>query len=419
MCVAECWPDGLVARIPDLETQKKAAASGRDFKAAGKFSKEIKDANARIKECEDELNVDSKAIKAQAEEDLRQLDFEFLEAKKVADTKENLSGKKRMEVLAKKIAQLVKEVTEKCGDSKSERKCAKSVAARVLEGQIIILKSEGHEIGSKYGGWDELMGSIGLDDGESTSSMEQSSENLNISVVDEAWQEDGKKKIGGGGLSSEERLAKAKELLAKSSEVETKVEEAARREDFEAAGELQETLDKINVEIEEMNITDEECELLAEIDTSLDTVPHEPQQQDQCGPTTEERLSIAKELITKRTELEQRMLEAAEIEDHETAEELQTSLDQIFAEFNELNITDEQRESLTTEGASSDVISPLQEDTKAISGAEEKEKKEGDEESASDLDNGKFEKDDETSAEMESIDEFENKDDGSIGDDES
>lgn len=408
--------DVLIARIPDLETQKKAAASGRDFKAAGKFSKEIKDANARIKGCEDELNVDFKAIKAQAEENLRQLDFEFLEAKKVADTKEKLSGKKRMEVLAKKIAQLVEEVTEKCGDSKSGGKCVKSVAARVLEGQIIILKSEGHEIGSKYGGWDELMGSIGLDDGESTSSMKESSENLNILAVDKARQEDFQNKIGGGGLSSEERLAKAKELLAKSSEVETKVEEAAGREDFEAAGELQETLDKINVEIEEMNITDEECELLAEIDTALDTDPHEPQQQDQCGPTSEEGLLKAKELMTKRTELEQRMLEAAEIEDYETAEELQTSLDQIFAELNELNITDEQRESLTMEGASSDIISPLQEDTKALTGVEEEEKKGGDEENASDLDNEKFGNDDETSAEMESTDEFKNKDDVSRDD---
>jgi len=375
--------DMLVARIPELETQKKAAAASRNFKAAGKFSKEIKDANARIKACEDDLNGEAKEKKASAEEDLRKLDSELLEAKKVADAKEKLSGEKRMEILAKKIAQLVEEKLEKCGEIESEGKSVKSVAARVLEGQIKILKDEGHEIGSKYGGWDELMASIFPDEAEAKSSIEESDQNPSSSVD----QEDSQENVVGG-LTSEERLAKAKELLAKCSELEVKVYDAAEREDFEAAGELQEALDKINIEIEELNITDEECLLLAEMDTAPDTSPPEEEQQEHLTP--EERLAKAKELVTRQSDLEQKVEEAAEKEDFEAAEELQTTLDQVSAELTELYITDEERELLATEGGSSDLQAPSQEVKETLSGLEE-EKKESVEENASDLDHDKLE----------------------------
>jgi hypothetical protein len=433
--------DMLVARIPELETHKKAAAAGRDFKAAGKFSKEIKDATARIKVCEDELNGDTKAKKASAEETLRQLDSEFLEAKNIADAREKLSGEKRMEILAKKIAQLVQEKAERCGESESEGWSVKSVAARVLEGQIMILVAEGQEIGSKYGGWDELMASVDLDDKASASSIKGAAQDPNNLPVDDVEQGDGEANIVDG-VTSEERVTKIKELLTKCSEMEIEVEEAAAREDFEAAGELQEALDKINVEIEELNITDEECELLAGIDVidiENDIVPPEHQEQDEFGLTNEERLAKAKELMTKQIELEQKVEEAAEEEDFEAAEELQTTFDQITAELTELNITDEEKELMATESASSDAVSVQEEEeaketivgveeeeisaqeesNEMISGVEEEEKKEGDEENASDLDQENLENGEETSAEKEETDDCEKNTDGAISDDES
>jgi chromosome segregation ATPase len=60
----------LIAKIPDLEAQKKAAAAKRDFKAAGKASKDIKDATARLKECEQELVGEAANRKSGAEEEL-------------------------------------------------------------------------------------------------------------------------------------------------------------------------------------------------------------------------------------------------------------------------------------------------------------------------------------------------------------
>ncbi len=398
----------LVDRIPDLETRKKAAAAARDFKSAGKFSKEIKDANARIKQCEDDLDGEAKIKKASAEEELRELDIELLEAKIVADAKEKLSGEKRMETLARKISQLAKEKVEKCGDSNSDGKTVKSVAARVLEGQIMILKAEGLEIGLKYGGWDELMKSIGEHD---------ETQGLEREPVGEVA-EDEKQGEPDSGLSSKERLEKAKELLAQCSEMEQKVQEAAEKEDFEAAGELQEILDQINTEIEDLNITDEECLLLADADNVLDAAPSEQHDEveEQCALTDEERLSKAKELLDKQSDLELKIEEAVKSEDFEAADEFQTSIDQIGAELEELNITDEEKEFLTAEGEATEVaapvqeeleedrppvqegedaVSPFQEAEETTAVEEEEEKKEVDVEEISGMDNGKVENDEE------------------------
>ncbi|VEU34524.1 unnamed protein product [Pseudo-nitzschia multistriata] len=335
--------DGLAARIPELETQKKAAAAARDFKSAGKFSKEIKDATSRIQECEQELNGDAKAKKSAAEETLRQLDLDLLEAKKIADAEEKLSGEKRMATLSKKIEQLTKEKKERCGDASSEGNSVKCVGARLLESQIKMLMAEGSELGSKYGGWGDLVTSIGLEDAPGGVDSNESEANGGTSET--------AKEMVGSKLSEEElqaRLAKAKELIAKSAKLEEMVQEAADRDDYEAAGELQEEVDKINSEIEEMNITDEECELLAQEETLLGPDPP-AKEEEECGLTTEERVAKARELTTKQSELEQQVEAAAEIEDFEKAEEHQTSLDQINSELEELNLTDAERELLAKE----------------------------------------------------------------------
>ena len=112
--------------------------------------------------------------------------------------------------------------------------------------------------------------------------------------------------------------------------------------------------------------------------------------------------------------MEQKVRDAAEIEDFETAEEFQTRLDKTTAELAKLNITDTERESLTTGNGSSDVISSPQEESEE---ANDEEKKEGDEQNASDLDHEKV---DETSDEVnDTADAVEVKHDAPILDDES
>eukprot|EP00536_Pseudo-nitzschia_multiseries_P012241 jgi/Psemu1/290159/fgenesh1_pg.458_\ len=382
----------LAAKIPVLEKQKKAAAAGRDFKAAGKFSKEIKDAASRIQQCEEELNGDARAKKAAAEEQLRRLDSELLEANKIADKKEKLSGEKRMVTLAEKIEQLITEKKERCGEASSEGNTVKCVAARIIENQIAMLRAEGNELGSKYGGWDALVGEIDAEQGgESSGAIKDS---------------DSGKPDGSGAQESinavltpeemRERLAKAKSLIARCADLEEKVQEAADREDFETAGEFQEELDNVNNAIEEMNITDEECELLAQDETTLDAVaPSEPEPEE-SGLTPEEAAEKARELMTKQSELEEKVQDAAEEEDFDAAEEFQDELDNVISELQELNIPDDLNELLTKEeedspsstgevDADDDVVPPAPEhdgvkETISDDGGDE-EKKEQDQES--------------------------------------
>ena len=252
--------DNILQRIPELEKHKKAAAAKRDFKAAGKASKEIKEAESRIKNIEDELNGDAEIKKASAEDVLHQLDSDLLKARDIAEEKERLSGEKLMTSLAKIIAQLVVEKKENCSDCSSEENSVKGVGARVLEGQILVLKAEGNDLGRKYGKWEELMENIGLAGGDSSIIEERAKDDsYNLRV-----EEKSERVVQDCGLTSEEceeRLAKVKFLLDKINEAEEKVQEAAKREEYDEAAEFQDISDTLQAELTELSVTDEELEL--------------------------------------------------------------------------------------------------------------------------------------------------------------
>ena len=102
----------------------------------------------------------------------------------------------------------------------------------------------------------------------------------------------------------------------------------------------------------------------------------------------------------KKNNLEQKIEEAVETEDFEAADELQSSIDQIAAELEKLNITDEEKEFLTAEGETTEAVAsveedaeeespPVQEAEETTTVEEEEEKKEVDEEEQSGLDNEK------------------------------
>jgi hypothetical protein len=290
--------DSILLRIPELEKEKKAAAAKRDFKAAGKASKEIKEAESRIKNIEDELNGDAKIKKASAEDVLHQLDSDLLKAREIAEEKERLSGEKRMTLLAKIIAQLVEEMEENCSDCSSEENSVKGVGARVLEGQILVLKAEGNDLGRKYGKWEELMEEIGLGGGDSSNIEERAKDdayNLRVEEKSEGVVQD-------CGLTSDERLAKVKFLLNKINEAEEKVQEAAEREEYDEAAEFQDISDTLQAEMTELNVTDEELELAL---------------------LSEDIPSDAQEVETKET-----MPEIEEEEKKETTEENDSDLNQ-------------------------------------------------------------------------------------------
>jgi hypothetical protein len=249
--------DSLLARIPQLESLKKEAAAKRDFKSASKASKEIKDATARIKECEEELNGDAESKKNAAEEELARLDAELSRTRELANEKEKVSGLEKMASLAKRISQLVEKKKEICGESESDENSVKGVGALVLDGQIKALKAEGRDLGSKYGGWTELMNEMQMDD-EADSPVEETTvrqaskppPKVESATPEESTRPD-------DGLTIEERVKKVKSLVAKLKKAEVDLESAAAEEDFEKAAALQETIETLASEIADIDLPED------------------------------------------------------------------------------------------------------------------------------------------------------------------
>lgn len=262
--------ESLTALIPELEAQKIAAASSRDFKAAGKASKDIKDATTRIKECEDELNGEALSRKTSAEENLQKLESELAEAREIANAKEKVSGIEKMVNLAKQIGKLLETKKEVCGESAADENSVRGVGALVLDMQIAALKSVGQDIGDKYGGWSELMSQHGLDEPDL---QEVCDDSANLSQIAEP------KPRPDDGLTFKERVSKVRQLMERLTAAEVGMEEAAEKEDFEEAAKHQETLELIQKEIEDMNLTDEEVELAM----SDEPIPEEEEDKDKLA----------------------------------------------------------------------------------------------------------------------------------------
>jgi protein-arginine kinase activator protein McsA len=257
----------LVARIPELESLKKDAAAKRDFKSASKASKEIKDATTRIKECEEELNGEAASKKKAAEEELNRMNEELVRTRELANEKEKMSGLEKMAALAKKIAQLIEKKKEICGDCSSNVNTVRGVGALVLEGQVKALKAEGQDLGSKYGGWKELMKDIQVEDDDPEGSRDDEEEKQKTEIVKE---EKPSSPSPGDGLTIEERVEKLKGLIAKMKEVEQQLETAVAQEDFENASELQDQIDSLASEIANIDVPDDILEQAVSGDPSDD-----------------------------------------------------------------------------------------------------------------------------------------------------
>lgn len=243
----------LVAWVPQLEAEKKAAAAKRDFKAASKASKEIKDATARLKECEEELVGEAADKKKAAEEELARLAEELDKTRKIAEEEEKVSGIARMHELAKQIKNLVTTKIELCGNTSSNENSVKGVGAFVLDGQIKALKDEGQELGSKYGFWDEMVKeSLGQDEQSSEAPKPEIDEGESRALAPEPLDD---------GLTSDERIAKVRDLVKRIQEAEQHLEAAAEREDYEEAARLQEVFENLQSELENINLTEAESEL--------------------------------------------------------------------------------------------------------------------------------------------------------------
>jgi len=147
----------IEVRLPILESEKKLSASKRDFRAAAKASKEMKELIAR----KDRYNEDLKGEASEKQEAASKAADEALEAlndkKAIAHIKEKESGSKRMIDLVKNIIKLEKLRESVCGIDEGEMDNIKSVGGFVLDSEMSALMMEGDELDQKYGGWNEIM----------------------------------------------------------------------------------------------------------------------------------------------------------------------------------------------------------------------------------------------------------------------
>ena len=235
----------IEVRLPILEAEKKAAASKRDFKAAGKASKEIKDALARKEQCETELMEEALARKTDAEEELSKATALLDENKSVAAEKGRELGMKRMSVLKDKIRDLKSILKDFDSDKDSpDTVSVASMGAFVIKSQIRVLEASGEALGARYGGWDDASKPEVVEDDTVHSAP----------TVDSAEEDIPAKEI------TNEILEQYATLKEETSTLEAAIDKAAEEEDYEAAAELEEKLECVRASIEGLDIAPDALE---------------------------------------------------------------------------------------------------------------------------------------------------------------
>ena len=295
--------ESLVGRLPELEQTKKEAAAKRDFKAASKASKEIKDFKARLDIVAQELAGDASQRKESAEEELKELDAKLVEAKRAAQEQEQIASKAKMTQLALKLAALHNLVKQRkqhhaqengkvekdgsgTGDSPSggdkqsnestspPQNSVNEIGVQVLEAQIRALTQEGESLGEKFGGWEQLIREhlprdVPSKDNEAGTALEivpatASADSNNESEVSSPAKQDDEKLPSAApspAMTKEERVAKVKQLMQRIAEAEQALEDAVSQEDYDRAAELDTVFQDLKNELEAMDLTPEETEL--------------------------------------------------------------------------------------------------------------------------------------------------------------
>lgn len=245
--------DSLMKQIPLLEEEKTAAAARRDFKAAGSANKQIKDATARLKECQEKLSGEARERKDSALDQLVSLEKDLKEKKAVLNEQEKEAGRAAMEKVAEKVKRLAETKKSVCGGA-MDASGVQVVGAFVLNGQVEALMREGSAYGEKYGGWDAI------------------AEELTKSGVLDTT---GVTKSGGQGRHSPEVcpgrrppddvdpevITKFRLATRRLQEMEEAIDAAVARDDFDTAEKLNQELEEIKVEWEAIDLTEAEIKI--------------------------------------------------------------------------------------------------------------------------------------------------------------
>ena len=241
-------------RIPILESEKKLAASNRDFKAAGKASKEIKDALARKEQCKAELAGEAMQRKKAAKDELEKATKILEEKKSIAAEKGKEARQKQMAMLREKIKDL-KSILKKFGNAESGEVDAINVAcvgSFVIDSQISALEAEGRSLGEKYGGWDNANEVAGEDAADVSV---QSAPTFSSADGEDAAESYSSKHVINASV-----LEKYTFLCEEIQDLEAAVEKAVGEEDYDIAAELEEKAQRARTEIESWGFSTDDLE---------------------------------------------------------------------------------------------------------------------------------------------------------------
>ena len=274
-------------RLPVLETDKTMAASKRDFKAAAKASKEIKELQSKLDQCNYNLKGDASEKLESAEKELDTLNNALEVKKAFAFEKEKHGGKKRMVQLAKKVINLEKLREEVCGTDEETELSIKSIGGLILDTQISALMAEGDELDGKYGGWSDIMleyaskyhnnsgdedetdiNSDNVEDSELVLKQDNSSDVVSVDDSTKMTEEDQAECVE----DKKQVIEKYKDMLHRLEELEDKLGRAIEVEEYEEAAELDDTIQILKSEMEKLKINN--SDLAIDVQTDDDKLEH-------------------------------------------------------------------------------------------------------------------------------------------------
>jgi len=279
-------------RLPTLEDKKKTAVSTRDFKMAGKASKEIKEVKARKVTCEEQLNVDVKKRQEAAQAELEKCIKALEEKKSTTHEMEKKKSIEQMELLVRKINRIERIKQEICSGKKEEdfekedvSLNVQVVGAHVLDREICVLKAEGEELGKTFGEWNNILSKlcdtneikVDSDDGdtnkqslESSIMDEKDEDDMNCKASNgckgssdgEVIEDDDSSVIEGEEKSEDEQanekqcLDRFQEITLTLKEIATELEGAVENEDYDEAAALDEKLQDLKIELESLGLSE-------------------------------------------------------------------------------------------------------------------------------------------------------------------
>jgi len=278
---------GIDDLMPKLEKQKKSAAASRDFKAAAKASKEIKEMTARKESCEEDLNGEAAERLQIAQNDLEKCVKQLEEKKSITHEREKKHGVERMSQLVKKIRRLESIKDKLCGKEgdRPTSNSVSSVGAFVLNGEISNLIKEGEVLGQKYGEWETIMSAIKDDESKEDMNTVSSStpvettyakDNKGEAVENDEGEETSKSEtvvqedegttvVEKPEITKEDAVKRYKEITLELIEIEKNLHIAVEKEEYEEAAELDGKLDTLKVELQSLDVTSDDIEVNSEV----------------------------------------------------------------------------------------------------------------------------------------------------------